>query len=185
MATTMLGLLGVFLFVLSTNANPTPSSNFNVSKVEGKWYLSAVASSSRFLDGHKLMDKGSVVVVTVTADGNLQVNGSHLMRKDPKRVGCVKVSRLLRRSETPGRVATYSMHSRTKDETTILDVKDDEYIITQTKWTLKKNVTFTLELFTREPLVSEAIRKKFSQFAMKRHIDPERIRILPYKGECV
>ncbi|KAF5891737.1 lipocalin-like, partial [Clarias magur] len=149
--------------------------------VEGKWYLSGIAASGRFLEDHKLLDKVSMVIVTATADGSLQVNGSYSMSKDPKPAGCVKVSRLLRRSKTPGRVPTYSILSWTKDETTILDVKDDEYIIIQTKWTLKKNVTFTLQLFTREPLVSEAIRKKFIQFAQERHIEPKKIRILPYK----
>ncbi|XP_058239496.1 lipocalin-like [Hemibagrus wyckioides] len=185
MATTMLGLLGVFLFIFTTNTQLQVSADFNISKVEGKWYQTGVATNAKWFTDSKWMKKVSVAILTPTANGDVNMNGSVILTENSKDTSCLRFNLFLKKTKTTGKFILYNTRFQTRNDLYVLDVKYDEYIIVQNRWNIKEGVVFINKLLTRTPVVNPLIKQKFMQISKSNKNTAEKIVILPMKGECV
>ncbi|KAF5893511.1 lipocalin-like, partial [Clarias magur] len=75
----------------------------------GKWYLSGTATGPGWIDDPKWVEKVSVLIVTPTTGGDMQVKNS-LMRTDgTTELGCIKVYNILVKTRTVGKFYFNSM----------------------------------------------------------------------------
>ncbi|KAM9441017.1 lipocalin-like isoform 1-T1 [Clarias gariepinus] len=181
MAIWMLGLLGVLLFTLGTNATPN-LPDFNVNKLAGKWYMSGTVSGAGWIEDPTWMKWSSVLIVTPIANAEMQMKSSVKFPLSSSKFGCLIVIHTLKKTKTPETFLLNGLYYNPSTDVTFLDVKYDEYVIIQNKRTTKENVTYNLVLYTRTPVVSKDVNKKFSQVVRKEKFDPDKTVFLPYQG---
>ncbi|XP_058239647.1 prostaglandin-H2 D-isomerase-like isoform X1 [Hemibagrus wyckioides] len=116
MATTMLGLLGVFLFIFTTNTQLQVSADFNISKVEGKWYQTGVATNAKWFTDSKWMKKVSVAILTPTANGDVNMNGSVILTENSKDTSCLRFNLFLKKTKTTGKFILYNTRFQTRND---------------------------------------------------------------------
>ncbi|KAF5880182.1 lipocalin-like, partial [Clarias magur] len=178
--TRMLGLPGILLFLLGTNASHN-LQDFTLKEVEGKWYLSGTASGAGWIENPKWMEKASLVIMTPTTDGDLHMNSSLMITKGTKNIGCIRIYHFLKRTKTLGTFTFYSLYYQALTEVSVVDVQVDKYVIIKNKRTTKQNVTFNLELYTRKPVVSLEVKRLFSQYSLKQRFTPAKTIFVSYQ----
>ncbi|KAM9440832.1 lipocalin-like [Clarias gariepinus] len=179
----MLGLLGVSLFILRTNASLNVP-DLDVKKLAGRWYLLGTAFGAGWIENPTWTEMVSKHLVMPAANGDLQVDSLLMTTNGPQTVVCTWMSHLLKRTKTPGIFSFRSLDEQTFIEVSFMDVKYGEYFITHRKMTMNENVTFSIRLFTRKPEVSLKVKNKLNQVALKQNPTPVKIIFLPYQGQC-
>ncbi|XP_072546581.1 lipocalin-like [Salminus brasiliensis] len=180
MATTMLGMLGVFLCVLAVRANVMPLAHFDVQKVEGKWYLVGFATNANWFVSHKADMKMGTAILTPQPNGDLQMDYSSLKSDG----SCWKMNHLATKSDTPGQFVYRSQRWENDNDMRVVDVKYDEYALIHTIKTKAGSSYVLNKLYSRTQDPSQEVLKKFTTLSLEQEILPENIVILPKAEEC-
>uniref|UniRef100_A0A3B1K3B7 Lipocalin/cytosolic fatty-acid binding domain-containing protein n=1 Tax=Astyanax mexicanus TaxID=7994 RepID=A0A3B1K3B7_ASTMX len=177
MASTKLGALGVLLCVLAVSAEVKPQDNFNLQKLEGKWYLVGFASNADWFVSRKAKMTMGTTILTPQPSGDLQMDYSNL-RSDGT---CWKMSHLAQKSDIPGKFVYQNQRYGTDNDMRVVDVKYDEYCLMYSFKTKEGSSYILNQMYSRTQKPSQEVLKKFTKFSLDQGILPENIAIL---NEC-
>ncbi|XP_022519426.1 lipocalin-like [Astyanax mexicanus] len=180
MASTKLGALGVLLCVLAVSAEVKPQDNFNLQKLEGKWYLVGFASNADWFVSRKAKMTMGTTILTPQPSGDLQMDYSNL-RSDGT---CWKMSHLAQKSDIPGKFVYQNQRYGTDNDMRVVDVKYDEYCLMYSFKTKEGSSYILNQMYSRTQKPSQEVLKKFTKFSLDQGILPENIAILPKAEEC-
>ncbi|KAM9176437.1 lipocalin-like isoform 1-T1 [Mergus octosetaceus] len=178
MQATLLSILGLALLgALQAQDNIPMQANFQQDKLTGRWYSIGLASSSNWFKDKKHLMKMCTTVITVTADGNLEVNSTY-----PKGDQCEKKNSLYIKTEQPGRFSYTSPRWGSKHDIRVVETNYDEYALVATRISKSTGTSTMVLLYSRTKELSPERLERFTQFSKEQGLTDEEILILPQTG---
>ncbi|XP_068160194.1 lipocalin-like [Antennarius striatus] len=176
----LLRMMSVLLCVLATRAEVLPVEDFNVTKVAGKWYMTAFATNAAWYVNNKDALKIGTAMFEPTEAGDLHMSYANLKNDG----SCWRLAHLANKTDTPGRFVYISEIWKNYNDMSFVDVDYDQYALIHTIKTIHTAVDVLNNLFTRTPVISDALKQNFTQFSLDSGISPENIVILAENDEC-
>ncbi|XP_036436740.1 lipocalin-like [Colossoma macropomum] len=180
MATTMLGMLGVFLCALAVRADVMPQADFDLQKVRGTWYLVGFATNADWFVSRKASMKMGMATLTPRPNGDLEMDYSSLKSDG----SCKKMNHLAKKTDVPGKFAYRSQLWGSDNDMRMVDVKYDEYALIHAIKTKNGHSYVLNKLYSRTEDPSQAVLDKFTQFSLEQGILKGNIAILPKNEPC-
>ncbi|CAL8292937.1 unnamed protein product [Lota lota] len=180
MRNSLLRTLAALLCLLSVCADVTPMKDFDVTQINGSWYLVGFATNAQWFVNHKAGMKMGITIMVPTEGADLQISYTHLNADG----SCWRMSHLANKTETPGH---FTFHSKTWDNDNDMIFVDAQYVEYALVYNVKTKdgVSEILnKLFSRTPEVKAVVQQKFQQFSLDNGILPDNIVMLPNNGEC-
>ncbi|XP_068513426.1 lipocalin-like isoform X1 [Anas acuta] len=175
MQATLLSILGLALLgALHAQDDIPVQANFQQDKLTGRWYSIGLASSSNWFKDKKHLMKMCTTVITVTADGNLEVNSTY-----PKGDQCEKKNSLYIKTEQPGRFSYTSPRWGSKHDIRVVETNYDEYALVATRISKSTGTSTMVLLYSRTKELSPERLERFTQFSKEQGLTDEEILILP------
>uniref|UniRef100_A0A3B4Z8X5 Lipocalin-like n=1 Tax=Stegastes partitus TaxID=144197 RepID=A0A3B4Z8X5_9TELE len=170
--TSLLTLLGAVLCSLAVSSEVIPPADFNLQAMAGKWYLIGFATNAQWFVTRKGSMKMGMAILTPTADGDMEISYSSLNSDG----SCWRMNNLATKTKVPGKFTYTSQRKRTtykpnaqfnpyfcfqfirsalvplsgwgnKNDMRVVDVKYDEYALTQTIKTKGDDATVVNKLY--------------------------------------
>lgn len=178
--TSLLTLLGAVLCSLAVSSEVNPPADFNLQGMAGKWYLVGFATNAQWFVVRKDSMKMGTALLTPTADGDMDISYSSLNSDG----SCWRMNNLATKTTVPGKFTYTSQRWGNVNDMRVVDVKYDEYALTQTIKTKGDDSTVVNKLYGRGVDLSPELLEKFRQFSLDTGVQPENIAFLPKNGEC-
>ncbi|XP_056440208.1 lipocalin-like [Gadus chalcogrammus] len=180
MTNSLLRSLAALLCVLSVCADVTPAADFDVTRVNGRWYLVGFATNAPWFVNNKAGMKTGIAVMVPTAEADLQVAHTHLNADG----SCWRMSHVASKTATPGKFFFHSEAWGNDNDMIFTDVQYAEHAVVYNVKT-KDGVSEVLnKLFSRTPEVGAAVTQRFHQFSLDQGVLADNIVMLPPNGEC-
>uniref|UniRef100_A0A8B9RP71 Prostaglandin-H2 D-isomerase n=1 Tax=Accipiter nisus TaxID=211598 RepID=A0A8B9RP71_9AVES len=178
MHTTLLGVLGlVLLGALHAQDSIPVQTDFQQDKLTGRWYSIGLASNSNWFKEKKHLMKMCTTVISVTADGNLEVTSTY-----PKGDQCEKRNSLYTKTEQPGRFSYSSPRWGSKHDIRVVETNYEEYALVATQISKSTGSSTMVLLYSRTKELSPERLERFTQFSREQGLTDEEILILPQTG---
>uniref|UniRef100_A0A3P8UFX4 Zgc:153704 n=1 Tax=Amphiprion percula TaxID=161767 RepID=A0A3P8UFX4_AMPPE len=178
--TSLLTLLGAVLCSLAVSSEVIPPADFNLQGMSGKWYLIGFATNAQWFVSRKGSMKMGTAMLTPTADGDMDISYSSLNSDG----SCWRMNNLATKTNMPGKFTYTSQRWGNVNDMRVVDVKYDEYVLTQTIKTKGDDSTIVNKLYGRGVDLSPELLEKFRQFSLETGVLPENIAYLPKNEEC-
>uniref|UniRef100_A0A8C8AC10 Prostaglandin-H2 D-isomerase n=1 Tax=Otus sunia TaxID=257818 RepID=A0A8C8AC10_9STRI len=179
MHTTLLSILGLALLGALRAQDGFPvQADFQQDKLTGRWYSIGLASNSNWFKEKKHLMKMCTTVISVTADGNLEVTSTY-----PKGDQCEKRNSLYTKTEQPGRFSYTSPRWGSKHDIRVVETNYDEYALVATQISKSTGSSTMVLLYSRTKELSPERLERFTQFSREQGLMDEEILILPQTGE--
>eukprot|EP00075_Anas_platyrhynchos_P037592 XP_027326845.1 lipocalin isoform X2 [Anas platyrhynchos] len=159
---------------------PGPALSGGYVQLTGRWYSIGLASSSNWFKDKKHLMKMCTTVITVTADGNLEVNSTY-----PKGDQCEKKNSLYIKTEQPGRFSYTSPRWGSKHDIRVVETNYDEYALVATRISKSTGTSTMVLLYSRTKELSPERLERFTQFSKEQGLTDEEILILPQTDKCM
>nr|AAI29438.1 Zgc:158768 [Danio rerio] len=180
MTSVVVKMLCLLLFAVFASADVMPMTDFDLQKVEGKWYLVGFATNAKWFASKKVDMKMGTAMLVPTEEGDLELNCYK-----PKSDGtCWKMTNLAKKTETPGRFVFYSQRWKNDNDLRVVDATFDKYAVIHVIKTKAGESDVLNKLLSRTPEIADDLKEKFRQFCRDTGILDENILILPPGGEC-
>ncbi|XP_074702331.1 complement component C8 gamma chain isoform X1 [Strix aluco] len=158
----------------------TPRTSFTSSTLTGRWYSIGLASNSNWFKEKKHLMKMCTTVISVTADGNLEVTSTY-----PKGDQCEKRNSLYTKTEQPGRFSYTSPRWGSKHDIRVVETNYDEYALVATQISKSTGSSTMVLLYSRTKELSPERLERFTQFSREQGLMDEEILILPQTDKCM
>ncbi|XP_034057850.1 lipocalin isoform X1 [Gymnodraco acuticeps] len=178
--TLLLTVLGAVLCSFSVSAQVVPQADFNIQGMAGKWYLIGFATNAQWFVNRKADMKMGTAMLTPTADGDLDMSYASLSSDG----SCWRMNNLAKQTDVPGKLTYTSERWGSVNDMSMVDVKYDEYALTQTIKTKGSDPTVVTKLYGRGVELSADLLERFRQFSLGTGVLPENIAFLPKNAEC-
>uniref|UniRef100_A0A672GXA7 Zgc:153704 n=1 Tax=Salarias fasciatus TaxID=181472 RepID=A0A672GXA7_SALFA len=174
--TLLLTLLGAALGSLTVSSEVVPQADFDLQGMAGKWYLIGFATNAQWFVSRRDTMKMGTSVFTPTADGDVDISYASLNSDG----SCWRLNNLATKTDIPGKF-TYTSWGSLNDMR-FVEVKSDEYALTQTIKSKGSELTVVNKLYGRAADLSNDLLVKFKQFSLDSGVLPENIVFLPKNG---
>uniref|UniRef100_A0A8D0G0F1 Prostaglandin-H2 D-isomerase n=1 Tax=Strix occidentalis caurina TaxID=311401 RepID=A0A8D0G0F1_STROC len=149
-------------------------------QLTGRWYSIGLASNSNWFKEKKHLMKMCTTVISVTADGNLEVTSTY-----PKGDQCEKRNSLYTKTEQPGRFSYTSPRWGSKHDIRVVETNYDEYALVATQISKSTGSSTMVLLYSRTKELSPERLERFTQFSREQGLMDEEILILPQTDKCM
>ncbi|KAM9596177.1 prostaglandin-H2 D-isomerase [Morphnus guianensis] len=181
MHTTLLGVLGLALLGALHAQDTVPvQTDFQQDKLIGRWYSIGLASNSNWFKEKKHLMKMCTTVISVTADGNLEVTSTY-----PKGDQCEKRDSLYTKTEQPGRFSYSNPRWGSKHDIRVVETNYEEYALVATQISKSTGSSTMVLLYSRTKELSPERLERFTQFSREQGLTDEEILILPRTDKCM
>ncbi|XP_067417695.1 lipocalin-like [Emydura macquarii macquarii] len=181
MQAVLLSLTALALFgALQAQEEVTVQPSFQQEKFTGKWYSIGLASSSRWFKEKKQVLKMCTTVVTLAADGNLDVTSTY-----PKLDRCEKRNSLFLKTDQPGRFSYSSPRWGSQHDIRVVETNYDEYALLHTKKIKGTDTFIMVTLYGRTMELNPELLEKFTRFSMAQGLTEDTILLLPKTDKCM
>ncbi|XP_027708701.1 lipocalin-like 1 protein [Vombatus ursinus] len=171
------GLLGL-LWGSPVQADDVPlQDNFDNSKFQGMWYITAAASDDEDFLAMKDMMKMPVTFVTPLANGDLSVK---IVFPGPDG-GCQKVDAIFTKGAMPGQFSNPAMG---QEDISVLSSDYKHYAILRIKMNKGPVQRVMMQLYCRSPELFAEGAQKMQMLAPKLNLNPSQGAIFPQSDEC-
>ncbi|KAJ3610977.1 hypothetical protein NHX12_020993 [Muraenolepis orangiensis] len=180
MRTSLFTTLAALLCALTAGADVAPMKDFDVTQVNGKWYLVGFSTNSQWFVDHRDGMKMGVTMMVPTEEGDLNLSYATLNADGT----CWRTSHLANKTETPGRFTFHSQAWNNDNDMRFVDVQYAEYALDYNIKTKAGVSEVLVKLYSRTTEVSAVVQQKFRQLALDGGVLPDNTVILPKNGEC-
>ncbi|XP_029956535.1 lipocalin [Salarias fasciatus] len=178
--TLLLTLLGAALGSLTVSSEVVPQADFDLQGMAGKWYLIGFATNAQWFVSRRDTMKMGTSVFTPTADGDVDISYASLNSDG----SCWRLNNLATKTDIPGKFTYTSQRWGSLNDMRFVEVKSDEYALTQTIKSKGSELTVVNKLYGRAADLSNDLLVKFKQFSLDSGVLPENIVFLPKNAEC-
>lgn len=154
-----------------------PVQNFDISQLNGKWYLLSVASRCEYLLEHGFKVEGTTITLTAPSSPKAPVTVSTLTKLNYQ---CWEIKQKYESTESPGRFLLRAKIPQKNTEILILDTDYRTYTILLYK--MRNKLTF--KLYGRSPVIADNIVDKFEDMAKKQNLGLDVVFQFPTYGFC-
>uniref|UniRef100_A0A663NDH3 Prostaglandin-H2 D-isomerase n=1 Tax=Athene cunicularia TaxID=194338 RepID=A0A663NDH3_ATHCN len=148
MHATLFSILGLALLgALHAQDSFPVQTDFQQDKLTGRWYSIGLASNSNWFKEKKHLMKMCTTVISVTADGNLEVTSTY-----PKGDQCEKRNSLYTKTEQPGRFSYTSPRWGSKHDIRVVETNYDEYALVATQISKSTGSSTMVLLYSKSAL---------------------------------
>ncbi|XP_068020267.1 extracellular fatty acid-binding protein-like [Melanerpes formicivorus] len=176
MRTAVLSLGVALLCLLPAEAEDLGAAGLDESKVAGRWYIPAMASSSPGFLQKKDELKMAMANITVLGGGNLKISFAV-----PYPAGCKRSEGIYRPTGSPGQFHSAERGNKTVQ---VLDTDGQSYAVILASRVKDGKTLHMLRLYSRTQEVSPRVAELFKNLAEKKGLSSEMIRMLPRQEEC-
>uniref|UniRef100_A0A672H3S9 Zgc:153704 n=1 Tax=Salarias fasciatus TaxID=181472 RepID=A0A672H3S9_SALFA len=147
-------------------------------QMAGKWYLIGFATNAQWFVSRRDTMKMGTSVFTPTADGDVDISYASLNSDG----SCWRLNNLATKTDIPGKFTYTSQRWGSLNDMRFVEVKSDEYALTQTIKSKGSELTVVNKLYGRAADLSNDLLVKFKQFSLDSGVLPENIVFLPKNG---
>uniref|UniRef100_A0A672GX78 Zgc:153704 n=1 Tax=Salarias fasciatus TaxID=181472 RepID=A0A672GX78_SALFA len=144
-------------------------------QMAGKWYLIGFATNAQWFVSRRDTMKMGTSVFTPTADGDVDISYASLNSDG----SCWRLNNLATKTDIPGKFTYTSQRWGSLNDMRFVEVKSDEYALTQTIKSKGSELTVVNKLYGRAADLSNDLLVKFKQFSLDSGVLPENIVFLP------
>ncbi|XP_034058208.1 lipocalin-like [Gymnodraco acuticeps] len=173
-------MLVALMCALTVCADITPAADFDLQKMSGKWYTVAITSNAQWFVNSMAGMKTLTAVFVPTEGGDMDLNYASL--KDDG--SCYRATRIVRKTETPGRFTFHSQLRNNDNVMTFVEVVYDDYALVHTIKTKEEVSEAFITVYSRTTEFSEVVQQKFTQLVLEAGVLPDNAIILPQNAEC-
>ncbi|XP_068604209.1 lipocalin-like [Brachionichthys hirsutus] len=176
----VLGMLCALMYVWAAWGDIQPVSNFNATKVAGKWYMVAFATNAYWFRNNVGGLKRGQGMWVPNENGDIHMAFTNLKNNNV----CWKLSYTATKTDMPGIFTFISPTWGNENSMSFVDVKYDEYALIHTNKIMRGFEEILNNLFSRSPIITEELKQKFISFSQATGINDTNISILADNPEC-
>ncbi|XP_009888567.1 PREDICTED: lipocalin-like 1 protein [Charadrius vociferus] len=176
MRTVGLSLVLALLCLLSAEAEDLSAEGLDMSKIAGKWHITALASDSESYLRKKDELKMAMATITVLGEGDLKVSFAI-----PTPKGCKKSEWIYKQTVVPGE---YYSPERGNKTVQVVDTDGKTYAVIFASRVKDRKTLHMLRLYSRTREVSPKITALFKKLAREQSFTNKMIKMLPSQEEC-
>ncbi|XP_065710117.1 extracellular fatty acid-binding protein-like [Patagioenas fasciata] len=176
MRTAVLSLGLALLCCLRAEAEELGAAGLDKSKIEGKWYIVALASDSESYLQKKDELKMAMASIAVLGEGDLKVSFAI-----PSPEGCKKRESIYKPTGVPGEYHSSDGGNKTVQ---VVDTDGKTYAVIFASRVKDGKTLHMLRLYSRTQEVSPEITTLFKTIAREKSFTDEMIKMLPRQEEC-
>nr|XP_009938103.1 PREDICTED: extracellular fatty acid-binding protein-like [Opisthocomus hoazin] len=176
MRTVGLSLGLALLCWLRVDAGGPGAVGLDKSKIEGRWYIVALASDSEGYRREQPQLKMAMATIKVLDKGNLKVSFAI-----PSPKGCRKSQWIYRQTGVPGE---YYCRERQNTRVQLVDTDGETYMVIFASKLVDGKTLHMLRLYSRTREVSPRITARFRKLAREKNFTDEMVSILPRQDKC-
>ncbi|XP_063172581.1 protein AMBP [Candoia aspera] len=180
-------LISAAVFLLASGSPVTPADHiqiqedFDEARVYGKWYVTALATTCKWLKKYKdQYMMGTLVVAPGKTNKELSVTSTRL-----RQGMCSQAVGVYQKASTPGKYHYYNSIWETQVEGYVARTNYDEYAFVAWEKNSSYGYTITAQLYGRRPELREDLIEEFRQFSVNLGIPEDAFFRLTETGECV
>ncbi|XP_060107072.1 lipocalin-15-like [Heteronotia binoei] len=175
----LLSLVMVLHWAACAQADVALQPDFDLQKFAGLWHVMGGASNCPVFQAMRDIMDTSAAIVTPLSNGDMRI-----LTGFPFPEECKKVDRVYKKTEQSGRF--FHADDMTKRDLRVMDTDYDNYAFLYTfKETEDDPSTTTIQIYTRNPVVSPEMMEKFKKHCHDVGLTDDLMAMLPQSDKCV
>ncbi|XP_061822031.1 neutrophil gelatinase-associated lipocalin [Nerophis lumbriciformis] len=178
MRTAGLAVVMAMLATATPHADVRPQRDFSLQRFAGRWYRVGLAYDSPTFVPHRDKVKASVGVISVQANGNV-----NLTMWDAMPTGCGSKTYYYEKTNVPGYLTYFSTRHNMVKDITVVETNYSEYALVLKHKVFHREYT-QVALYGRSQRLRSDLIQKFKAFALSRGFPREAILTPPPAENC-